>query len=150
MMYRHDDWRSCITCYNRPGASVPFYGGFAKRSAAASAIAPGDWIDLAPYQGEGIADNYAGEATVYKRGFQDTACRCCMSSYGSPQCCARCSMTQYYSAFRKRASPTEKRGYETSFAPLSLTGAGLCDLCCSPDTFDYYCCAYSCSDRKRK
>ena len=136
-MFRRDDWTSCLTCYGRPGP-VPFYGGFAKRSI--DPTMPGE--EVSPYRGEGFPH------FAEKRALDD--CRCCLRAPSTNlDCCRNCNMTPFYAGgYGKRSM--EKRGYETSFAPLGTTGGGSCETCCSGLMFDFYCCVFRCGEKRRK
>ena len=148
-MFRRDDWRSCWSCYSRPGP-IPFYGGFAKRSGQQqqqqqqpSYVADDQPMSLATDRGD-------DELSAEKRSF--SYCQCCLRSPSvNWYCCQNCNLIPFYGGYKKRGGGgVGKRAYETSFAPLQTTGAGICDWCCSGQTFDFYCCVFRCGEKRRR
>ncbi|KAK2164677.1 hypothetical protein LSH36_60g00016 [Paralvinella palmiformis] len=126
-----------ISYNSRPGP-IPFYGGFAKRS--------GPQTDYVAGQLSTDPDNEDLLPTE-KRTFN--YCQCCLRSPAlNWYCCQNCNLIPFYGGFKKR-SP-EKRGYETSFVPLELSGVGICERCCSGPTFDFYCCVFQCGEKRRR
>lgn len=130
-----DDWVSCFKCWDRPGRSVPYYGGKKKRGYHTR---PGH---IVPYYAGKRADETTGDLDVdedyldeVKRGSL-SKCACCTRTKFKP-CCEKC--------FRF-VGESEKRGYETSFADYGPEEEGC--SCCRRDYFSLSCC-FTCLSKK--